>query len=144
MPPPTTGGYQNPGVPQQPKKTPPRSASEVSSPAVMSLLGSAETLANAGHMNAAAATLERALDLDPRNPFIYQRLATVRLAQDQPGQAEQMAMKSNGVSNNNPFVEANNWRLIAEARSQAGDKQGAQDASARAVNFRRAASRYDQ
>lgn len=129
---------------QQPKKVPPKSASEVSSPAVMSLLGRADTLANAGHMDAAASTLERALDLDPRNPFIYQRLAAVRLAEGQNGQAEQMAMKSNSLSNNNPFVESGNWQLIAEARKQAGNKMGAQKASAQAVNFRQAASQYNQ
>ncbi len=72
-------------------KMPPRTAAEASSPAVISLLGSADTLANGGHMDAAAATLERALDLEPRNPFIYQRLAAVRLAQGQTDQAEQMA-----------------------------------------------------
>ncbi|KEZ78905.1 tetratricopeptide repeat protein [Salinisphaera hydrothermalis] len=138
------GGQTATTAPQQPKKAPPRSASEISSPAVMSLLGRADTLANAGHMDAAASTLERALDLDPRNPFIYQRLAAVRLAEGQNGQAEQMAMKSNSVSDNNPFVESGNWQLIAEARKQAGDKMGAQKASAQAVNFRQAASQYNQ
>lgn len=123
-------------------KAPPRSAEAVSSPAVMSLMGRADTLANGGHMGDAAATLERALDLDPRNPFIYQRLAAVRLAQGQAGQAEQLAMKSNSVSDNNPFVEAGNWRLIAEARHSQGDDQGASAARAQAVNFRQSASQY--
>lgn len=126
------------------QKTPPRNASEISSPAVMSLLGSADTLAKSGHMDAAASTLERALDLDPRNPFIYQRLAAVRLAQGQNGQAEQMAMKSNSVSNNNPFVEASNWQLIAEARHSAGNTQGASKAKAQAVNYRQSAAQYDR
>ncbi|WP_423823966.1 tetratricopeptide repeat protein [Salinisphaera sp. SPP-AMP-43] len=126
------------------QKAPPRSAHEISSPAVMSLLGSADTLAQGGHMDAAASTLERALDLDPRNPFIYQRLAAVRLAQGQNGQAEQMAMKSNSVSNNNPFVEASNWQLIAEARHSAGNTQGASKAKAQAVNYRQSAAQYDQ
>ncbi|MGB7755950.1 MAG: tetratricopeptide repeat protein [Salinisphaera sp.] len=142
--PPANGGSQATSAPQKPKKTPPRNAAQISSPAVMSLLGSADTLAKAGHMDAAASTLERALDLDPRNPFIYQRLAAVRLAQGQNGQAEQMAMKSNSVSNNNPFVESSNWQLIAEARKQAGNSTGAQKASAQAVNFRQATSQYEQ
>lgn len=127
-----------------PVKVPPKQASQISSPAVMSLLGSADTLAKAGHMDASAATLERALDIAPRNPFIYQRLAAVRLAQGQTGQAEQMAMKSNSLSNNNPFVEAGNWRMIAEARRSSGDSQGAGQASARAANFSDAASQYSQ
>lgn len=129
---------------RQKQKMPPKKASDVSSPAVMSLLGSADTLANSGHMEAAASTLERALGLEPRNPFIYQRLAAVRLAEGQNGQAIQMAKKSNSVSSNNPFVEARNWQLIAEARRQAGNTRGAQKASAQAVNFRQASSQYEQ
>ncbi|MGN8157304.1 tetratricopeptide repeat protein [Salinisphaera sp. SWV1] len=148
-PPPANSGNPSVNAPQQPpqqqqKKTPPQNASQISSPAVMSLLGRADTLANAGHMDAAASTLERALDLAPRNPFIYQRMAAVRLAQGENGQAEQLAMKSNSVSNNNPFVEAGNWQLIAEARKQAGNSNGAQKARAQAVNFRQAASQYPQ
>lgn len=110
----------------------------------MSLLGNANTLAQAGHMDAAAATLDRALDLEPRNPFIYQRLAAVRLAEGDNGQAEQLAMKSNSVSDNNPFVEASNWRLIAAARRAAGNTQGASRAQAQAVNFRQATRQYSQ
>lgn len=110
----------------------------------MSLLGSADTLAKAGHMDASAATLERALDIEPRNPFVYQRLAAVRLAQGQVGQAEQMAMKSNSLAGDNPYVKAANWRLIAEARSTDGDNQGASQASQRAVSFKQATSQYSQ
>ncbi|AWN17418.1 M48 family metallopeptidase [Salinisphaera sp. LB1] len=145
--PPANSGNPSGNAPQPPQQKtppPPQNASQISSPAVMSLLGRADTLANAGHMDAAASTLERALDLAPRNPFIYQRLAAVRLAQGENGQAEQLAMKSNSVSNNNPFVEAGNWQLIAEARKQAGNSNGAQKAHAQAVNFRQAASQYQQ
>ena len=134
---------QPPSPPQQPPaEMPPRSAQEASSPAVLSLLGRAETLARGGHMEMAAATLERALDLEPRNPFIYQRLASVRLAQDQAGQAEAMARKSNSVAGNNPFVRADNWRLIAEARQSTGDGGGARDARARADEYRSASQQF--
>lgn len=128
--------------PQQP--APPQTAAEVSSPAVMSLMGRADTLASSGHMDDAAATLERALDLEPRNPFIYQRLAAVRLAQGEAGQAEQLANKSNSVAGDNPFVEADNWELIAEARKAAGDTRGADAASTKAVNYQRSTSQYSQ
>lgn len=137
-------GPNQPGSAQPQVKTPPKQASQVSSPAVMSLLSSADALANAGHMDASASTLERALDIEPRNPFIYQRLAAVRLAQGQGAQAEQIAMKSNSVAGDNPLVESGNWRLIAEARSTSGDDRGASQASSRAVNLRDAASQYGQ
>lgn len=128
----------------QPVKVPPKTAGEISSPAVMSLLGSADTLAKAGHMDAAASTLERALDIESRNPFVYQRLAAVRLAQEQAGQAEQMAMKSNSLAGDNPFVKASNWRLIAAARRTDGDSHGAGQASQKAVGFKEATSQYHQ
>lgn len=128
-----------------PRETmPPRSAQEASSPAVLSLLGRADTLARNGNMDMAAATLERALDLEPRNPFIYQRLASVKLAQGQTGQAEAMARKSNSVAGDNPFVRADNWQLIAEARRASGDRSGANEAVARARDYRSASQQLMQ
>jgi len=133
-----------PSVRQPPEEMPPRSAAEASSPAVMSLLGRSETLARSGRMGMAAATLERALDLEPRNAFVYQRLASVRLAQGQASQAEAMARKSNSVAGNNPFVRADNWGLIAEARRTAGDNGGAEEATARADDYRSTSARMTQ
>lgn len=147
--PPVVTGGQTTGTPQQPgmqanQPLPPRSAEQVSSPAVRSLLGRADTLARNGNMDLASSTLERALDLEPRNPFIYQRLAAVKLAQDQPGQAEAMARKSNSVGGNNPFVRADNWQLIAEARRAAGDAAGASEAAAQAKNYQRTSLQLSQ
>lgn len=130
-----------PVVAEPPETMPPRAPEEASSPAVMSLLGSADTLARAGHMDRAAASLERALNVEPRNPFIYQRLASVRLAQGQAGQAEALARKSNSVAVDNPFVRASNWALIAEARRVAGDTAGAREATAQAEDYRRQSAR---
>lgn len=123
-------------------KTPPRSASEVSSAAVMSLLDNADQLIKAKKLDAAASTLERALNLDPRNPFIYQRLAALRLAQKEYEQAEQMARKSNSVAADNPFVKQDNWQLIAKARQANQDGSGAQAAKTRAVSYSRSADQY--
>lgn len=131
-------------VSKPPSEMPPRTAEQASSPAVLSLLGRADALARAGHMDMAAATLERALDLEPRNPFVYQQLASIKLAQGQAGQAEAMAGKSNSVAGDNPFVRADNWRLIAEARRTAGDRSGADDATARAQDYANTASRMTQ
>ncbi|MES1940641.1 TPR repeat-containing protein [Salinisphaera sp. T5B8] len=133
-----SGPEREPVAPAKPQVMPPRSAQEASSPAVLSLLGRADTLARNGNMDMAAATLERALDLEPRNPFVYQRLAAVKLAQGQGAQAEAMARKSNSVAGDNPFVRADNWRLIAEARRADGDRSGADEAIQRASNYRTA------
>lgn len=138
--PPSTG---RPG-PQKPATMPPRTAAEASSPAVMSLMGTADALARNGNMDRAAATLERALTLEPRNPFIYQRLASVKLAEGATGQAENMARKSNSVAGSNPFVRASNWQLIAEARRTGGDRSGASEATARASDYRSASQQLMQ
>lgn len=120
----------------KPEKMPPRTAAEASSPAVMSLMNTADTLARNGNMDRAAATLERALSIEPRNPFIYSRLASVKLAEGETDQAESMARKSNSVAGDNPFIRADNWRLIAEARRTGGDRSGANDATGRAKAYR--------
>lgn len=133
---------QRPAVsrpPQQqvPSRPPPASSpKQVSSPAIMALIGSADTLARSGHMDRAAATLERALNIEPRNPFVYQRLAAVRLAQGQIDQAEALAHKSNSLAVGNPFVQADNWVLIAEARRMRGDQAGRREAMAKVERYR--------
>lgn len=125
-----------PSKPSEPEEMPPRSAQQASSPAVLSLLNTADTLARNGNMDRAASVLERALSIEPRNPFIYQRLASVKLAEGKTEQAEAMARKSNSVAGDNPFVRADNWQLIAEARRSGGDRGGASEATGRARNYR--------
>lgn len=113
-------------------EAPPRNAEEASGPAVLALLSHAETRTGAGELDRAAATVERALDIEPRNPFVYHRLAALRLAQEQPGQAEALARKSNSLAGDNPYLQARNWALIARARRMRGDGLGADTAAARA------------
>jgi len=118
------------------KEQPPSDPKQVSSAAVMSLLKTADRQASADRMSNAAATLQRALSIEPRNPFIYQRLAAVRLAQEQPDQTEALAEKSNSLAGNNPFIRGDNWRLIAEARRRAGDSSGQQAAMDKVEQYR--------
>ncbi|MES1944243.1 TPR repeat-containing protein [Salinisphaera sp. PC39] len=120
---------------------PPRTAADASGPAVLALLGRADEQAAAGELDLAAATVERALNVEPRNPFLYQRLAALRLAQDQPGQTEALARKSNSLAGDNPYVQARNWELIAQSRRMRGDNVGADAASARAEYYRGRTSR---
>lgn len=114
------------------KPLPPRTAAEVSGPAVVALISRAEQRGQSGDLDSAAASLERALDLEPRNPFVYQKLAATRLQQGQPEQAEALARKANSLAGENPFIKAENWRIVAEARVSLGDNVGASSASSRA------------
>lgn len=106
----------------------PRSANEISGPAVQSLLKQSDQQLANGSPDAAAAALERALRIEPRNPFVWQSLAKVRLEQGQADQAESLANKSSSLARGNPYIEADNWRLIAEARRAQGQHRAANEA----------------
>lgn len=106
----------------------PRSANEISGPAVQSLLKQADQQLANGSPDAAAAALERAQRIEPRNPFVWQSLARVRLEQGQAEQAESLATKSSSLARGNPYIEADNWRLIAEARRAQGQHRAANEA----------------
>jgi predicted Zn-dependent protease len=94
-------------------------------PAVVALLDQAEQQANAGELETAAASLERAIRIDPRNPVLWYHLATVRLSQGELSQAEQLAVKSNSLAVDNRPQQARNWQLIAQVRREQNDTSGA-------------------
>ncbi len=124
-------------VPERPlvrgEETPPRvyapaPAQREQPAAVVALLGHAEQQANDGDLQAAAVTLERAIRIDSRNPILWHHLASVRLAEGDAIQAEQLAAKSSSLAAGNYALQARNWGLIAEARRKRGDTAGAQAA----------------
>jgi predicted Zn-dependent protease len=82
----------------------------------------------AGRLPNAAASLERALRIEPRNPRLWQELARVRLKQGQYAQAENVAARSNSFAGSDSALRAENWRVIAEAREARGDTEGARAA----------------
>jgi predicted Zn-dependent protease len=93
--------------------------------AVASLLENARADAAAGRLAKAAASLERALRIEPRNPRLWQELARVRLRQGDYAQAESVAARSNTWAGSDSLLRAENWRLIAQAREARGDAAGA-------------------
>jgi len=84
--------------------------------------------AAAGQLARAAASLERALRIEPRNPRLWQELARVRLKQGDFAQAESVAARSNSWAGDDDQLRAENWRLIARAREARGDTAGARAA----------------
>lgn len=96
--------------------------------AVQALIDKAHDQAAAGRMDAAGANLERALRIEPRNPVLWQELARLRLDQRQYRQAENLAAKSNALAGGNRYLQAENWRIIGEARNRRGDLEGARAA----------------
>lgn len=117
-----------------PAPAPPREARPPSA-ATVALLAETDRLEREGNLDRAAATLERALRIEPDDPALWHRLATVRLRQGQSAQAEQMAKKSNTLAGGDTALQARNWQIIARARRAAGDEAGAQIAEARAREF---------
>jgi tetratricopeptide repeat protein len=96
--------------------------------AVASLVTSARADAAAGRLTNAAASLERALRIEPRNPRLWQELARVRLKQGDYVQAESTAARSNSWAGGDSRLRSENWRLIAQAREARGDAAGARAA----------------
>jgi predicted Zn-dependent protease len=96
--------------------------------AIASLLEGARTDAAAGRLTNAAASLERALRIEPRNPHLWQELARVRLKQGDYAQVESVAARSNSWAGGDHALRAENWRLIAQAREARGDAAGAKAA----------------
>ncbi len=105
--------------------------------AIAGLLQSARSDSAAGRLTNAAATLERALRIEPRNPRLWQELARVRLKQGEYTQAESVASRSNSFAGGDNALRADNWRLIAQAREARGDADGARAAAETAAKLGR-------
>jgi predicted Zn-dependent protease len=73
--------------------------------------------AAAGRLPSAAASLERALRIEPRNPRLWQQLARVRLQQGDFAQAESLAARSNSYAGSDSTLRAENQRIVDEARN---------------------------
>ena len=115
-----------PAPTEAPAPPPPLTARE--SIAVAGLMESARAETAAGNLASAAASLERALRIEPRNPRLWHELARVRLKQGQYAQAESVAARSNSWAGEDRTLRAENWRLIAQSREARGDAEGAKAA----------------
>ncbi len=99
---------------------------------VVALLDQAQGEHRRGDTARAAASLERALRIEPRNPVIWHRLARLRMEQGDYAQAQSLAAKSNALAPTDAQLRSQNWQLIGEARRRSGDRRGAEEAFARA------------
>ena len=84
--------------------------------AIAGLVESARSDAASGRLVQAAATLERALRIEPRNPRLWNELARVRLRQGDPAQAAQLAARSNSFAGSDNQLRAANQAIIEQAR----------------------------
>jgi len=111
------------------------SQAAAASPAVLALMSEAEASRTQGSFDTAAAKLERALRIQPRNAALWHELASVRLQQHKPHLAEDLAKKSNALVRHDRALKRKNWELIAQARRLQEDAEGAQEAERKAQAF---------
>lgn len=96
--------------------------------AVIALLDRARLDTGAGQREAAGASLERALRIEPRNPWLWYELAQLRQAQGQYAQAVALAQKSISFAASDRRLQALNWRVIGNARVAQGNSPAAEQA----------------
>ena len=103
--------------------------------AVIALVERARLDTGTGKQEAAGSSLERALRIEPRNAWLWNELAQVRLAQGQYAQAISLAQKSNSFAAGDRRLQASNWRVIGNARVAQGNSSSADQAFKRATEF---------
>jgi predicted Zn-dependent protease len=114
------GGCASVPGPEQPAPVEEPAATTTAKPennAVAGLMDTARADVAANRLGSAAATLERALRIEPRNPRLWHELARVRLRQGDYAQAEGTAARSNAWSGADSELRAANQRIIEEARA---------------------------
>ncbi|WP_130905728.1 tetratricopeptide repeat protein [Pseudomonas sp. Sample_22] len=93
-----------------------RRASAQSNSASTTLIETASRQYENGQLDQAAATLERALHIQPNNPATLHYLGVLRLQQGQYQQAETLAARSNMRVGNNVQLRNRNFQLIQAAQ----------------------------
>lgn len=104
-------------------------------PVLVGLLAQADQNMFDGRHDQAAAAIERALRIEPKDAQLWKRLASIRLEQKRPHQAESTAKKSIRLAQGDWGLLADNWLIIAEARDLRGDAEGADRAKTKAARY---------
>jgi tetratricopeptide (TPR) repeat protein len=104
--------------------------------AASSLLEKAESQRRSGDLDGAASTLERAVRIESRHPLPWNRLAQIRLQQQNYSLATELASKSNALAGSDRGLKRSNYLIIADAKRATGDVAGARVAQSRADSLR--------
>ena len=127
-------------VPVEPTPTPtptpaPVIPEPVLSAASNSLVTAAQAQLKAKNYPAAAASIERALRIEPGNPLLWIELGKVRYAEGNHVQAENMGRRAASLSKA-PQASSTAWKLIADSLRARGRTREAQEAMSKAESFR--------
>ncbi len=100
--------------------------------AASSLVDQAHKQAATGDFGLAAATVERAMRIEPDNPLLWIELGRVRVSAGDYAQGDSMARKALTLATGDPRAQASAYRLIADAMRGLRRNQEASEADARA------------
>lgn len=103
--------------------------------AASALVTQAHQQAAGGDSAQAAATLERALRIEPENPLVWIELGRVRLSENNAAQADAMGRKALSLASGDAAAQSSAWRLIADSLRARGNNGGAADADRRAASL---------
>lgn len=97
--------------------------------AVLALLTTAQQQKDAGNLNEAAASAERAQRIAPSEPRVLYMLSVIRLQQGDAEVAEQLARRAlSYTTDGQAELKSNLWEVVAQARDKQGDQVGADQA----------------
>jgi predicted Zn-dependent protease len=102
---------------------------------VESLLTESRKLQGEGNLGGAVASIERALRIEPRNAYLWNRLAHLRMEQGQGKRAAELAAKSTSLAGADARLKIENYRMIAKIKRDAGDYDGATRAEYKATQL---------
>lgn len=102
-------------------------------PASQALVTQSLAQSASGDYASAAASLERALRIDSRNPEIWLELSRLRLKQGNFAQAESLGKKAVSLAGSNHNLQVAAWRLVANALRGQGRIQEAREVEANVV-----------
>jgi tetratricopeptide (TPR) repeat protein len=96
------------------------------SPATQSLATQAQSLMARGDFDAASSTLDRALRIEPNNPLLWIELGQLRLAENDPHQAEGCGRKALALASGDRSAQKQAGRVLADAlRAQRRNQEAA-------------------
>jgi predicted Zn-dependent protease len=130
---PSGPGTAAPAPPEHPSAPPTRQFHL--SAATSALVGQAHRQSDSGDYAQAAATLERALRIEPDNPLLWTELGRVSLGENNPAQADSMGHKALSLGTGDPAAQAAAWRLIADSLRARGRNAEAYEADHRAAGL---------
>ena len=100
--------------------------------ATSALVAQAHQQENGSDYDQAAATLERAVRIEPDNPLVWIELGRVQLGENNAAQADGLGRKALTLATGDPAAQASAWHLIADAARARGRTAQAYDADRKA------------